>query len=134
MLSVILGALNFVRVNLVPILISIGLAVFLFFVVGFFVVRGKLHDTEAELALAKTRLAQLEKDVKEITQTHVELARQVDNYKRKSDALAEKLERRGNRSISEMAKRHAKLVEKAINRGTEDALRCAEVISNGGDC
>lgn len=134
MISFLIGAFSFFKSNIVPILVAIGASVFLFFVVGFFIVRGKLHDTERELEQTKKRLTQLESDVEGITKTHVELAHEVDMYRKRSDALAKELERRGKRSISELARKHAKLVEKAINRGTERVLKCVEIISSGGDC
>lgn len=134
MVSFLLGAFSFFKNNVVPILIAAGVSVFLFFVVAFFVVRGKLHATEEELALTKSKLVQLEKDVKDITKTHVDLSHQVEEYRKKSDDLARQLERRGKLPISELARRKAKLVEKAINRGTEQVLKCVEIISNGGDC
>jgi hypothetical protein len=45
--------------------------------------------------------------------------------------LAEKLMKH---DLSKMAKRHSKLVEKAINGGTEKTLKCFESVSRGGGC
>lgn len=134
MVSFLISAFGFIKNNVVPLLIATAVSVFLFFVISFFIVRGKLHDAEAELALTKLRIVQLEKDVKDITKTHIDLSHQVDEYKQKSDDLARQLERRGKKSISELARKKAKLVEKAINRGTEQVLKCVEIITNGGDC
>lgn len=134
MVSLILYVVDFCKTNLKPLLISLGVGIVLFFIVGFFTVRDKLHNTEAQLAATKARLSQIEDDVKRITQTHVEMAKQVEQYREKSDALAKQLERRGKKSISELSRRHAKLVEKAINKGTEKVFKCVEVISSGGDC
>lgn len=127
-------ALPFILKNIKPLLIAAAVATVMFFVTGFFVLREKLHDTEAELERAKAQVAQLEKDVKDITSTHIDLAKKNEELRHKSDELAQQLERRGKKSISELAKKKAKLVENALNNGTDKALRCIEVMSEGGDC
>lgn len=124
----------FLKNNLKPILIAIAGATILFFIAGFFIVREKLHDTEDLLAQARIQIENLKKDVSEITKAHIEVAKTAEEYRKKSTDLSKQLERRGKKPISELARKHAKLVEKAINSGTKKALDCMEVVSSGGDC
>jgi septation ring formation regulator EzrA len=134
MWSLIIKGLILLKDNLVPILISIGVGIVLFFVVGFFSFRQKLHEAEQKLTMAETQITQLKRDIQEITSAHVDISKDAEQYRKKSQELAKRLERRGKKPISELARKRAKLVEKAINSGTKKALECMETISRGGVC
>lgn len=141
MLTAIINAFLFVKNNFKLVL---GTAAFLavsFFVFRYTLLQEKLRTTEAKLAQAQTQLAetqrqleQMRKDVRDISKAHNDLTKIVEEAQKKNDDLRAQLERRGKKSITELAKKKRTLVQKALNNGTDKALKCLEVVSSGGDC
>lgn len=134
MITLLLNAASFIGSNLRLILISAAVIAISYFVIGFFNLRSELSDTKAKLVLSEAKTAQLEKDFADSNKIRDDLAKQKADLDKKTAELMDKLNREGKKSISELAVKHAKLVEKAINNGTEKALRCLETVSRGGNC
>lgn len=104
------------------------------FVFRYMAIKEKLKTTEFQLAQAQVQLENVKKDVQQISQTHVEILKAADESRKRADDLERQLERRGKKSISQLANKKAKLVEEAINSGSKRSLKCLESVSAGGDC
>lgn len=68
----------------------------------------------------------IQKDVAQIQETNKQLAEQNEKQKRDVDSLSKKFSKR---DIGERAIENPELVEKLVNRGTVNALRCIELAS-----
>jgi predicted nuclease with TOPRIM domain len=134
MLTSILNAYLIVKNNLKLITIVALILTFLYFAVGFYVVRSQRDNLQGELENSKKKITQLEKDIKDITKAHVDLSKHSEELKKKKEDLVERLERPGKKSITELARAKPNLVEKAINAGTAKILKCVEIVTSGGDC
>ena len=71
-------------------------------------------------------LEQQQKDIEQIQQTNKHLSEQNEKQKKDVDSLSKKF---AKRDIGERAVENPELVEKLINRGTENVLRCFELAS-----
>lgn len=134
MITFLLNAASFVGANLRIILITAAVATVGYFIIGFFNLRAELSDTQHQLALSQAKALQLEKDIADSNQIRDDLAKQKAELDKKTADLVNQLNRNGKKSISELAIKHSKLIEKAINNGTEKALKCLEIVSRGGNC
>lgn len=134
MITFLINAASFVGSNLRLVLISAAVIAIGYFVIGFFNLRSELSDTQAQLALSQARAMQLEKDIAASNQIRDDLAKQKAELDKKTTDLINQLNRNGKKSISELAVKHSKLIEKAVNNGTEKALKCLEIVSRGGTC
>ena len=65
-----------------------------------------------------------------------QLSKEIQTAKQETEELRDKLfrENKGKKSLEELATKKTKLVENAVNRGTEKVLRCFELISEGQSC
>lgn len=82
------------------------------------------------------KLEALTKNYQEIIKAKDELSTEVERLKVELREEEEKIYREidNKKSLEELAEKKAKLVEKAINRATQNVFDCFEVISLGGDC
>lgn len=71
-------------------------------------------------------LEQQQKDIAQIQETNKELASQNEKQRKDVDSLSKKFSKR---DIGERAIENPELVEKLVNRGTENVLRCFELAS-----
>jgi len=71
-------------------------------------------------------LEQQQKDIAQIQETNKELASQNEKQRKDVDSLSKKFSKR---DIGERAVENPDLVEKLVNRGTENVLRCFELAS-----
>lgn len=71
-------------------------------------------------------LEQQQKDIAQIQETNKELAAQNERQRKDVDSLSKKFSKR---DIGERAVENPELIEKLINRGTVNALRCIELAS-----
>jgi cell division protein FtsL len=125
------NAFTFVTTNLKVILITAATVTILYFVVGFFNLRSELARTQEELQRSKAQVEQLQKDIQDITAARDDLSKKTRELEETKRELTEKLMKH---DLSKMSQRHSKLVEKAINEGTDKTLKCFEAVSRGGDC
>jgi septal ring factor EnvC (AmiA/AmiB activator) len=89
----------------------------------------KVKDQELVISLLK-------EDYQKIIKINNDLSVQIDNNKKETDALRKQLHRENEKkkSLEELATKKTSLIEKIINKGTQNVLTCFEVISSGGDC
>lgn len=125
------NAYTFVLTNIKTLLIVSGTLTVLYFVVGFFNLRHEVANAKRELAVANAQVEQLERDVKDIAAARDDLSKKARELEEASKKLTEKLMQH---DLSKLSQRHSKLVEKAVNGGTEKALKCFEAITRGGGC
>jgi predicted nuclease with TOPRIM domain len=125
------NAYTFVVTNIKTLLIVSASVAILYFVIGFFNLRNELAETKRVLAAVRAHAEQLEKDVRDISSARDELTQKARELEAQRRELTDKLMRH---NLSKMSERHSKLVEKAVNGGTEKALRCFESITRGGGC
>ena len=71
-------------------------------------------------------LEQQQKDITQIQETNKELSQQNEKQRKDVDSLSKKF---AKRDIGERAVENPELVEKLVNRGTENVLRCVELAS-----
>jgi len=71
-------------------------------------------------------LEQQQKDITQIQETNKELSQQNEKQRKDVDSLSKKF---AKRDIGERAVENPELVEKLVNRGTENVLRCLELAS-----
>lgn len=71
-------------------------------------------------------LEQQQKDIADIQEKNKELAEQNEKQKKDVDSLSKKFQKR---DIGQRAIENPELVEKLVNRGTENVLRCVELAS-----
>ncbi len=125
------NAYTFVVTNVKVIAVSLLAVTILYFVIGFYNLRGELARAKDELQRANARVEQLQRDISDISSARDDLTKKAVELEKERRELAEKLMKH---DLSKMAKRHSKLVEKAINGGTEKTLKCFESVSRGGGC
>lgn len=125
------NAYTFIVTNIKAILIASAVIVVMYFVIGFFNLRNQLLATKRELEAAKAQVEQLQKDVTAISHARDDLSKKTQELEKDRRELTEKLI---GHDIGKLAKRHSRLIEKAVNGGTDKALRCIEAISRGEDC
>lgn len=133
-LSLFLKAFQFVGANLKTFAIVAGVALILYFVIGFFNLRSELKDTQEQLAQSQAHVVQLETDIKDIQAIRDKLDKETAAEAKAKQDLLNKLNRPGKKSMTELAQKHPKLVEKAVNDGTKKAFKCLETLSAGGQC
>jgi hypothetical protein len=77
----------------------------------------------------------LKKDYESIITSRDELMLLVDKGNKEISSLRDRLfrENRGKKPIGELARNKTVLVEKAVNKATEDVIRCFEKISKNND-
>jgi uncharacterized membrane protein YciS (DUF1049 family) len=134
MLTHLISAYLFVKNNYKLVGVVTVLLIILYFIVGFYILRDQRDDLRVKLLASEKKVAQLEKDIVDITNAHIELAKQSEELRKKKDELIESLNRPGKKSLTELARAKPGLVEKAINSGTEKILKCVEIVTSGGDC
>jgi len=78
----------------------------------------------------------LKESYKKIIASKEELTKQILDAQKELDELRNKLfrENHGKMSLEELARKKPALVEKIINKATEDVLSCFETMSNGQEC
>lgn len=78
----------------------------------------------------------LKESYKKIIASKEELTKQILDAQKELDELRNKLfrENHGKTSLEELARKKPKMVEKIINKATEEVLSCFETISNGKEC
>jgi hypothetical protein len=84
----------------------------------------------------KTAIEQIQKDYKSVIESKDELSKQIENTQTEVQELREKLfrENLGKKPLEELATKKTSLIEKKINKATEEVLKCFELLSQGGDC
>lgn len=125
------NAYTFITTNIRAILVVSITLVVAYFVVGFFNLRNELAVARRELSEAKAHVDQLKRDVEDISTARDDLSKRAQELDKERRDLAEKLIRH---DMSKLARRHPKLVEKAINEGTEKVFKCFETVTRGGGC
>lgn len=78
----------------------------------------------------------LKKDYESILASRDELMILVDKGNKEVSSLRDRLfrETRGKKPLSELARKKTVLVENAVNKATEDVMKCFEIISKNGEC
>lgn len=78
----------------------------------------------------------LKESYKKIIAAKDELTKQIIDAQKELDDLRNKLfrENHGKMSLEELARKKPALVEKIINKATDDVLGCFETMSNGKEC
>lgn len=91
---------------------------------------------EVVIQQQKDAIVQIQKDYKEVIASKDELSKQIDKTQTEVQELKEKLYREnlGKKPLEELATKKTTLIEKKINKATEEVLKCFEVLSQGGDC
>ena len=89
----------------------------------------KLKDKELIISLMK-------QDYENIIKINSDLNAEIQKSKEENDDLKKKLfrENQNKKSLEELATKKTSLIEKIINKGTENVLTCFETISYGGEC
>ena len=84
----------------------------------------------------KKAIEQIQRDYKNVIESKDELNKQIQDTQTEVQELREKLfrENQGKRPLEELATKKTTLIEKKINKATDDALRCLELLTHGGDC
>jgi septal ring factor EnvC (AmiA/AmiB activator) len=89
----------------------------------------KIKDQELIISMMK-------QDYEKIIKINSEISEQNDKNKKENDKLKKQLlrENENKKSLEELATKKTSLIEKIINKGTQNVLTCFEIISSGGDC
>ena len=84
----------------------------------------------------KKAIEQIQKDYTQVIQSKDELTKQIQDTQTEVQELKEKLfrENLGKKPLEELATKKTTLIEKRINKATEDVFRCLELLTQGGDC
>lgn len=134
MIALILKYVLLVKNNLQLIATLAVCAVVLYVTVSYFVLKKRLEIAESQLQESRAAVQQMKLDIVDISKSHIELAAIAKDYQNKKELVSNKLERRGKKSLGELASKKAGLVQKAINSGSNKAMKCLETVSAGGDC
>lgn len=100
----------------------------------------KLRSERAQLEIAvetqQRTIDKIQVDFVQITQSRDRVASELSQARKERDELRETLfrETRGRLALEELARAKPKLIEKAVNNGTSDVLKCLETISNQEQC
>jgi septal ring factor EnvC (AmiA/AmiB activator) len=96
------------------------------------------ENTQLQLVIEQQKKAieSIKTDYKKIIAAKEELAQEIKNTQTEVEELREKLYREnlGKKPLEELATKKTSLIEKKINKATEEALRCIELLTRGGDC
>jgi hypothetical protein len=125
------NAYVFIVTNIKAIVIALATITVLYFVIGFFNLRNELAATKRDLAEAQAHVAQLKRDVEDISSARDDLSKKSQELEKQRRELAEKLIKH---DLSKIARRHPRMVEKAVNNGTEKVFKCFESVTRGGGC
>ena len=84
----------------------------------------------------KKAIEQIQRDYKQVIESKDELNKQIQDTQTEVQELREKLfrENQGKRPLEELATKKTTLIEKKINKATQDVLSCLELLTRGGDC
>ena len=87
---------------------------------------------EAAVELQKQVIEQMQADQKKIQELNQQLVNTVENQKKDMQSLADRFSTNAdgsNRDLGEIAVQKPASIERAINKGTKNALRCIEIAS-----
>ena len=87
---------------------------------------------EAAVELQKQVIEQMQADQKKIQELNQQLVNTVENQKKDMQSLADRFSTNADgskRDLGEIAVQKPSRIEKAINKGTKNALRCIEIAS-----
>lgn len=89
-----------------------------------------------ELEEQKRIIETLKQNYENLIKTKDNLVREIDDIRRQEQDEIDKINREQNKkqSLEELALKKSQLVEKAVNRATQNVFQCFEIISLGGDC
>lgn len=84
----------------------------------------------------KRQIETIKKNYENLIKAKDQLQREIDDIRRQEQEEIDKIQReeRNKKSLEELALKKSKLVERAINRATQNVFQCFEIISLGGDC
>jgi septal ring factor EnvC (AmiA/AmiB activator) len=84
----------------------------------------------------KKAIEQIQRDYKQVIESKDELNKQIQDTQTEVQELREKLfrENQGKRPLEELATKKTTLIEKKINKATQNVLSCLELLTRGGDC
>jgi predicted nucleic acid-binding Zn-ribbon protein len=84
----------------------------------------------------KDAIEQIQKDYKSVIESKDELSKKIEQTQTEVQELREKLfrENLGKKPLEELATKKTTLIEKKINKATEEVFKCFELLSQGGDC
>jgi len=87
-----------------------------------------VNAATAELAQEQSEkaIAALKKDMVEVRAQYTAVSKSFDIAKKRVDALSEKL---SEHELGDLAQAKPKLIEKIVDKGTKDVLRCYEILS-----
>ena len=87
-----------------------------------------VNAATAELAQEQSEkaLVALKKDMVEVRAQYTAVSKSFDIAKKRVDALSEKL---SEHELGDLAQAKPKLIEKIVDKGTKDVLRCYEILS-----
>jgi len=87
-----------------------------------------VNAATAELAQEQSEkaIAALKKDMVEVRAQYTAVSKSFDVAKKRVDDLEEKL---GKHDLGVLAQRKPKLIEKIVDKGTKDVLRCYEILT-----
>lgn len=93
-------------------------------------------ELERVVEQQKKAIEQIQKDYTQVIQSKDELTKQIQDTQTEVQELKEKLfrENLGKKPLEELATKKTTLIEKKINKATEDVFRCLELLTQGGDC
>lgn len=93
-------------------------------------------ELEIVVQQQKQAIEQIQKDYKQVIDSKEELTKQIQDTQTEVQELKEKLfrENLGKKPLEELATKKTTLIEKKINKATEELFRCLELLTQGGDC
>jgi len=100
----------------------------------------RLETENAKLEDIVTRqsdaLVKIEQNYKEIISAKDEMQKELHEIQERHDTLVKTIyrENRRKKSIEELARKKTSLIEKKINKATDNVLKCFETLSRGGAC
>ena len=130
-----MGITAVIRIVAILVIVVIGAA-------GFWYISGLRADLavsqentkkmEAAVELQKQVIEQMQADQKKIQELNQQLVNTVENQKKDMQSLADRFSTNADgskRDLGEIAVQKPSSIEKAINKGTKNALRCIEIAS-----
>jgi septal ring factor EnvC (AmiA/AmiB activator) len=84
----------------------------------------------------KLAIEQIQKDYTEVIEAKEQLSQDIQKTQIEVQELREKLfrENLGKKPLEELATKKTSLIEKKINKATQEVFKCLELLTEGGDC
>lgn len=143
MIASILAFLNTIWSNRIVIVSGVFLTLISSFVIYYKIAQSRIETLTKEngrlelvVEQQKQAIEQIQQSYKEVIVSKDELAKQIQDTQIEVQELREKLfrENLGKKPLEELATKKTTLIEKKMNKATQELFNCLELLTRGGDC